>query len=80
MTPNFHVIFCTYHAPITDSVTCWMREKYMVIIHDLIDSMAISIRNKYELCYVDLEHIYKYKFDLNLKYKASAVQSSEIFK
>lgn len=66
MTPNFNVIFCTYHAPITDSVTCWMREKYMVIIHDLIDSMAISIRNM--ICYVDLEHIYKYKFDLNLKY------------
>ena len=40
----------------------------------------IFIRNKYELCYVDFEHIYKYKFDLNVKYQVFAVQSSEIFK
>ena len=40
MTPNFSVIFCTYLAPITDIVTCWMRLKYRVIIHDLIGSMT----------------------------------------
>ena len=76
MTSNFNVLFPTYHAPITDSIACWMREKYKVIIYNLID----SITTRHSLYYVDLEHIYKYTFDLNLKYQAPVVQSSEIFK
>lgn len=40
MTSNFNVLFRTYHAPITDSIACWMREKYKVIIYNLIDSMT----------------------------------------